>query len=123
MKVLNFLICTGLLCVTLSGCGIGGYWMNGNPNIGPSYPYGAHWIKEGMTREQRRQDSWACGAYNNVYSADNVVFSKEQRSSARLPSDQNDYGPDGRLTKQWIACMRSKDYVYLDQCDARCLYP
>ena len=41
----------------------------------------------------------------------------------KLPSDQDDYGPDGRLTKQWEACMRAKGYVYLYQCDERCLYP
>ena len=83
-------------------------------------PYGVHWIKEGMTTEVRRQDSWACGSANTVHAADHVVFSKEKKAAARLPSDQDDYGPDGRLTKQWEACMRSKGYVYLHQCDARC---
>lgn len=86
-------------------------------------PYGAHWIKDGMTRDQRRQDSWSCGADMTVHAADYVVFSKEKKTSARLPSDQSDYGPDDRLTKQWESCMRSKNYVYLHQCDARCLYP
>jgi hypothetical protein len=86
-------------------------------------PYGARWVKEGMTRESRRIDSWACGADTTVHAADYVVFSKEKRALAKLPTDQNDYGPDGRLTKQWEACMRSKDYVYLHQCDAQCLYP
>jgi hypothetical protein len=86
-------------------------------------PYGAHWVKEGMTRELRREDSWACGAANTVIAADGVIFSAEKRAAARLPSDQNDYGPDGRLTKKWIGCMQSKGYVYLENCDARCLYP
>jgi hypothetical protein len=86
-------------------------------------PYGVHWIKDGMTRDQRRQDSWSCGADTTVHAADYVVFSKEKKASARLPSDQSDYGPDDRLTKQWESCMRSRNYVYLHQCDARCLYP
>ncbi len=86
-------------------------------------PYGAHRIKDGMTRESRRADSWSCGAANTVIAADGVIFSAEKRAAARLPSDQNDYGPDGRLTKEWIGCMQSKGYVYLENCDARCLYP
>jgi hypothetical protein len=128
MKTISKIIISITVLLSLTGC-LYGQCMNGPcaferaEIIANIKPYGAHWIKEGMTREQRRQDSWACGAYNNVYSADHVVFSKEQRSAARLPSDQNDYGPDGRLTKQWVACMRSKDYVYLHQCDASCLYP
>lgn len=84
-------------------------------------PYGVHWIKDGMTTEVRRQDSWTCGADNTVHAADHVVFSKEKKAAARVPSDQNDYGPDGRLIKHWEACMSSKGYVYLDQCDMRCL--
>lgn len=39
----------------LSGCGIGGFWMNGDPSVGKNLkPYGAHWVKDGMTKESRR---------------------------------------------------------------------
>lgn len=87
-------------------------------------PYGAHWIKGGMTKEGRRVDSWSCGAANTTYAADNVVFTKEQRDSIRKPTEMdNDFGPDGRLLDQWQTCMRGKGYAYLEQCDARCLYP
>lgn len=85
--------------------------------------YGAHWIKEGMTTESRRNDSWRCGAANTIHAADYVVFSDAQKNSARIPTDKDDYGPDERLTVQWNTCMKSKGYVYLDQCDARCLHP
>ena len=86
-------------------------------------PYGAHWIKEGMTRESRRNDSWSCGAANTIHAADYVVFSDVQKKSARTPTDKDDFGPDERLTVQWNTCMKSKGYVYLDQCDSRCLHP
>ncbi len=92
-----------------------------DPNL---KPYGAHWIKDGMTRENRRNDSWTCGAANTVIAADGVVFSKEQLAAAKLPTDQDDFfSSNERLTKQWGICMNSKGYTYLDQCDARCLHP
>jgi len=110
--------------MTLAGCGIGGLWMNGDPRVSPSQPYGAHWVREGMTRESRREDSWACGAADTVVAADHVIFSKEQLAAARLPSDRDNFiGSHGRLMNQWQACMKSKGYSYLHQCDARCLYP
>ena len=42
-------------------------------------PYGAHFIKEGVTREERRRDSWSCGADKTVHAADFVVFSAEKK--------------------------------------------
>jgi hypothetical protein len=45
----------------LSSCGIGGFWMNGNPHMEPTQPYVAHWIKDGMTKESRRFDFVECG--------------------------------------------------------------
>ena len=117
MKIFSYMI----FLIAMSGCFFTQDRLGRpDPNL---KPYGAHWIKDRMTTEVRRQDSWACGADNTVHAADYVVFSKEKKAATRLPSDQNDYGPDGRLTKQWEACMRSKGYVYLHQCDARCLYP
>ena len=97
--------------------------MNGNPNPTPIKPYGAHWVKEGMTRESRRGDSWACGAAKTIHAADHVVFTHEEITYAKLPEDLNDILANSRLTKKWISCMQSKGYTYLEQCDARCLYP
>lgn len=110
--------------VLVSGCGIGGFWMNGNPSVGRNLkPYGTHWIKEGMTRDGRRTDSWSCGAANTIVAADHVIFATEKIDAERISSDQNDYGPRGRLFDRWGICMQSKGYVYLENCDARCLYP
>ena len=104
--------------VLLTGCfGIGGYWV---PPPSPPDPFLSHWIKEDMTRESRRNDSWACGAAPTAFAAD----------YARPPEDQLN-GKVGRewhdalelFSKQWISCMKSKGYVHLDKCDARCLYP
>ena len=88
-------------------------------------PYGAHWIKEGMTREGRREDSWTCGAAETVYAADHVVFTTEQREKIRLPVDKSNFEPDERLLDQWRACMKAKGYVQLPigSCDARCMHP
>ncbi len=121
--------------VALSGCTIG----NGNicgPQTPRAYcdkeayqrlmypaPHGVKWIKEGMTRESRRSDSWACGAANTIYAADRVVFPEEDIQSARRPEDKDDFPALRRLTQQWRACMQSKGYTPLQECDARCLHP
>ncbi len=123
MKTLVNYFFLGLVTLTLSGCGIGGMWMNGNPHMEPIQPYGAHWVKERMTREQRRADSWSCGAAGTVHAADHVVFTNEQRDAVRLFTDKDNYVPDERLLNQWRICMQSKGYVYMNICDARCLYP
>lgn len=88
-------------------------------------PYGAHWVKEGMTQESRRADSWDCGAAQTVIGADRPVFPDAVIDSERKPSDQNDFGPRARLLERWSACMTSKGYQFLGvgNCNERCLYP
>jgi hypothetical protein len=130
---------TNVLCVlmgaSLSGCYIGPGGICGPQT--PIYycqskadqekmrpkPYGAHWVKEGMTRESRREDSWACGAARTEHGATKPVFPKDQLKAAKLPTDLNDILADSRLTKSWANCMQSKGYVYIDSCGERCLYP
>ena len=85
-------------------------------------PYGAHWVKEGMTRESRRQDSWACGAVRTEIAANGPIFSDDDITLEKIAIDKNDYGPRGRLFDKWGRCMQSKGYTYLEQCDARCLH-
>ena len=75
-------------------------------------PYGIHWTKEGITEEQRRKDSWACGAAETPLAADHVIFSKEQLQREKRPDDKDDFAPRTRLTKAWIACMQAKGYHY-----------
>ena len=114
-----------LSSMCLTGCGIGGFWMNGNPNLSPSHPYGAHWVKEGMTRESRRVDLTACGSISH----EDVQFPAEQLRMARLPDEPNDINAYLRLRDQVGMCMSSRGYTavgdlkYLGGCDDRCLYP
>ena len=98
----------------LTGCfGIGGHWFV-PPHSPPGPPFLAHWIKEDMTRESRRNDSWACGALPTTYAADHAMVTEGKYQGGEM---------DLRLSKQWVACMKSKGYVHLEKCDARCLYP
>lgn len=113
--------------LVLSGCTIGNGHICG-PQTPAAYcdkdayeklmhpkPEGAHWIKEGMTRERRRDDYKECGG-------DSITF----KSGYERQHDQTtaDYF-DGlkKHTLKVYSCMRAKDYIYLEQCDARCLYP
>lgn len=87
-----------------------------HPNL---KPYGAHWVKHGMTREGRLEDSVACGSARTVY----VNFAAVKVQAARIPTDSDEFNAIDRLTEAWVVCMRDKGYVHFDQCDARCLYP
>jgi hypothetical protein len=101
--------------VLLAGCGIGGVWLDpSNAPSRPPDPFLSHWIKEDMTRESRRNDSWACGALPTTYAADHAMVTEGANQGGET---------DLRLSKQWVACMKSKGYVHLEKCDARCLYP
>ncbi|MCM8566982.1 hypothetical protein [Thauera linaloolentis] len=113
-KMKRKIIILTIFCIPhlLLGCGIGGFWMEGNPFHEKSQPYGTHWIKKGVTIEQRREDSWACGAAKTALAADHVIFSKEQLQHTKHPDGKDDFAPRTRLTKAWIACMESKGYHY-----------
>ncbi len=117
--------------MVLSGCGIGGVWMNGDPSVGKNLkPYGDHWVKDGMTRESRLQDYESCGGNKWLNSGfPDVVIRAET-----LPTDlvsTHSYNKDlidnplaeARLGKKRMICMQEKGYVWLESCDARCLYP
>lgn len=88
-------------------------------------PYGAHWVKEGMTRESRQVDLTACGSISN----EDVRFQQEQLEMARLPNEPNDISAYLRLRDQLGVCMSSRGYTpigdlkYLGGCDDRCMYP
>ncbi len=88
-------------------------------------PYGAHWVKEGMTRESRRFDLTACGSINQ----EDVRFSEAQLKAARLPNEPNDISAHLRLRDQLGVCMVNRGYhpigdlKYLGGCDDRCMYP
>ena len=78
-------------------------------------PYGAHWIKDGMTRESRREDFLECGGSANLQdgfedwlsSVPYEIYSAKKTRHIRLISD----------------CMRAKTYLWIEKCDERCMYP
>jgi hypothetical protein len=78
-------------------------------------PYGANWIKEGMTRESRRVDFMQCGGGEHL--SDGY---KDWLSS--IPYEIYAQGKSTHI-KDLTACMHAKSYFYLEQCDARCLHP
>lgn len=88
-------------------------------------PYGAHWFKEGMTRESRRVDLALCGSINH----EDVHFTEEKLRKERLPNEPNDISAYLRLRDQLGFCMQSRGYQaigdlkYLSGCDDRCMYP
>lgn len=128
MKTLAIAICS---CIAVIGCGINGYQMNGvsgkarTEYLNSIKPYGAHWVKEGMTRESRRADLAACGSINH----EDVRFPEEELKQARMQNEPNDIGAYLRLQDQLGVCMSSRGYraigdlKFLGGCDERCMYP
>lgn len=114
------------LTLLLTGCaGIGGIWLDpSNAPLSPSYPYGARWVKEGMTRESRRADWVVCGGAANLSYGFRALIT---------PEPWETYWPEyERHIEQLRLCMQAKGYVYRspplpgkpDECDATsCLYP
>lgn len=114
------------LCV-LNGCTIGNGHICG-PQTPAAYcdkdayeklmypkPYGAHWVKEGMTLETRKHDFTECGG-------DSVTF-KVGYEKQRDQTTADYFEGLNKHTMKVHSCMRAKDYIYLEKCDARCIYP
>jgi hypothetical protein len=86
-------------------------------------PYGARWVKEGMTRESRRADWVACGGAADLQNGFRKWVSPE-------PWEKY-WSEHERHVGQLRICMQSKNYKYRspqrpgksDECDASCLYP
>jgi hypothetical protein len=119
MKKIFFIFVSGSLIFLLTGCFVSELGsMSGRERI--EYlksikPYGAHWIKEGMTRESRRVDYMQCGGGEHL--SDGY---KDWLSS--IPYEIYAQGKSTHI-KDLTACMHAKSYFYLEQCDARCLHP
>ena len=115
MKIILHLINTLALCALLSGCellcqaGTGTCGMSkeqAHKLLHPK-PYIERWIKEGMSRESRSQDSISCGGSDR-----GTDFSNQQLNAARQLEDKNDFAPRTRLSMAWVECMKSKGYEY-----------
>ena len=130
MKTISKIIFSITVLLSLTGC-LYGQCMNGPcaferaEIIANIKPYGAHWIKEGMTRESRRFDLIACGSSEG----ESVWFPSEQTNAERLVGEPNDVAAYIRLRDKVGLCMQDNGYepvgdlLYLGGCDARCLYP
>ena len=68
-------------------------------------PYIERWIKEGMSRESRIQDSISCGGSDR-----GTDFSAQQLNAARQLEDKNDFAAGARLSRAYVECMKSKGY-------------
>ena len=93
-------------------------------------PYGAHWVKEGMTRESRLQDYESCGGNKWLNSGFPDAVIRAETWSTDLVSTHsynkdllNNPQAEARLGKKRMICMQEKGYVWQESCDARCLYP
>jgi hypothetical protein len=126
MKVVCFAL---LLCINLTACGFFGPCGHGDPFAlfqycpkTKSYPYGARFVKEGMTRESRLADWVGCSGDSalgyNVVRKD--IFDKEYFPQVEKQADK------------LFLCMKAKGYVYQnpytaaapEQCNPqKCLYP
>ena len=79
-----------------------------------SKPYGAHWIKDGMTRESRMTDWLQCGG------GEGLSDGFERKSNITT----NNFFDGLNLHRKVIrSCMDSKGYKWIEQCDAGCLHP
>lgn len=77
-------------------------------------PYGAHWVKEGMTREMRVTDWLECGGslgLNDGYERRSGITTKDYFEGLDL------------RRRQIRQCMDGKNYHWIEQCDDRCMYP
>jgi len=105
-----------LSLMSLAGCGIGGHWMTGDPSAGKNVkPYGAHWVKEGLTRESRRADFMACGGAQDLREGYPI---KPEETIQQFFAGRREH-----INHVLLPCMQSKGYVYQHQCDERCLHP
>ena len=77
-------------------------------------PYGAHWIKEGMTKENRLRDFVVCGGGTSL----------KEGYEIKPNQSREDFFKEYNLHVLRVKdCMLQKGYHYLPQCDARCMAP
>lgn len=74
-------------------------------------PYGAYWMKDGMTDAQRLDDIEQCGGGKGLY----VGFPDAQIKAEREGDEATDLPARDRLSKKWSACMEANGYRYQSQ--------
>ena len=95
----------------LTGCGIGGQWMNGNPSAGRNIkPYLHYWVKQEATMEQRREDSANCGGSRS----DTHPVGKNDSEERKLQlTSETIWETRERINTTWKNCMKDKGYSYV----------
>lgn len=118
ITVISLIGCVRMTCMSPSCLGEETY-----NNLMYPKPYGARWVKEGMTRESRKIDWIVCGGAENLregYELQYGMFHKEFFDGLNS------------LRNQLWTCMETKGYVYRnpsrpgleDECNTGvCMYP
>lgn len=111
MELIKIVTAIGLF-VALPGCGneptiYGKAWDDYQAAI---KPYSYYWIKNGVTQEQKRADSKACGAGPSATELDNVDFPNTDLQKYKRAGDPNDIAAVWRFRHIWDACMTAKGY-------------
>ncbi|WP_250888301.1 hypothetical protein [Ralstonia solanacearum] len=102
-----------LILIPLTGCGIGGFWMNGDPSAGKNLkPYLEEWEKPSATPETRRQDSASCGGGDSNHAP---LFTATEIKAEQRPGEKENFAYS-RLHHNWQRCMLAKGYRYTGKC-------
>lgn len=111
MKMLSGRTLALFLTLSVSGCGIGGHWMTGNPFYADdNKAYINFWKKQNYTKESRMGDWLSCGG--------NGSGSFSWKTSAQLP---NETSQESRRRQEFAfqKCMLSKGYSYSGDCSSQ----
>ncbi len=122
MRQLIWMSCTSLLLL-VSGCNTQIITGEAAERLRHPIPFGARWVKDGMTRESRLSDWVACGGGADM--GDGFRKWMDPESWESFWSSKQFH------VEQLSTCMQSKSYAFHrqatldtpDQCDARCLHP
>ncbi len=124
MKTFSTISTLASLMLLVSGCNTQVITGEAADRLRYPYPYGARWVKEGMTRESRKADWVTCGGGADLQEGFRKWIQPEPWTSY-----WNEHEGHSRLL---TACIREKGYTFKsharpglpDECDARtCMYP
>lgn len=97
------------MSVFLTGCGIGGHWMTGDPFYKPHIkPYMAYWEIDGMSKDSRLGDWKECGGQKNG----NFGYSTQKHQIAGETNSETEQ----RVENEFQICMLRAGYNYTGNC-------
>jgi hypothetical protein len=124
MKTFSTISTLASLMLLVSGCNTQVITGEAADRLRYPYPYGARWVKEGMTRESRKADWVTCGGGVDLSNGFRQWITTEPWSTFNAERERHE--------DMLNACIQSKGYDYKnpalrdvpDECDARtCMYP